>query len=180
MLTVVLQNFMKCLMRMFAEEDKGVVFYETVISLEWQAHTVIECVPLPWEQFEVIPGYFKVRHIPCRFLLPYANTTYLTRNPSSPPKPNGLSIRSSSTSPLAPVASGVPWCPTCPTSRSNSTTRARRGTDTLSRAVQLQTAMRRAWKRGRRVVGSSRSEWLFFYGYRKRSSQGDGQGAVDE
>ncbi|KAI5896716.1 uncharacterized protein SCHCODRAFT_02615633 [Schizophyllum commune H4-8] len=53
------KNFMKCLMRMFAEEDKGVVFYETVISLKWQAHTVIECVPLPWEQFEVIPGYFK-------------------------------------------------------------------------------------------------------------------------
>ena len=54
---------MKCLMRMFAEEDKGVVFYETVISLKWQAHTVIECVPLPWEQFEVIPGYFKVRFL---------------------------------------------------------------------------------------------------------------------
>ncbi|KAG6841263.1 hypothetical protein C0991_000403 [Blastosporella zonata] len=53
------RNFMKCLMRMFAEEDKGVVFYETVITLKWQKHTVIECVPLPWEQFELIPGYFK-------------------------------------------------------------------------------------------------------------------------
>ncbi|TFK40716.1 CwfJ C-terminus 1-domain-containing protein-like protein [Crucibulum laeve] len=53
------KNFMKCLMRMFAEEDKGVVFYETVISLKWQNHTCIECVPLPWEQFELIPGYFK-------------------------------------------------------------------------------------------------------------------------
>ncbi|TRM64016.1 CwfJ C-terminus 1-domain-containing protein-like protein [Schizophyllum amplum] len=53
------RNFMKCLMRMFAEEDKGVVFYETVLSLKWQAHTVIECVPVPWEHFEVIPGYFK-------------------------------------------------------------------------------------------------------------------------
>ena len=95
MLTVVPQNFMKCLMRMFAKDDKGVVFYETVISLKWQAHTVIECVPLPWEQFEVIPGYFKVRRIPCRILLPYVNTTYLNRNPSSPPKPNGPSTRSS-------------------------------------------------------------------------------------
>lgn len=51
---------MKCLMRMFAEEDKGVVFYETVINLKWQKHTVIECVPLPWVHFEQIPGYFKV------------------------------------------------------------------------------------------------------------------------
>ncbi|KAG6897766.1 hypothetical protein C0992_011435 [Termitomyces sp. T32_za158] len=53
------RNFMKCLMRMFAEEDRGVIFYETVITLKWQKHTVIECVPLPWEQFELIPGYFK-------------------------------------------------------------------------------------------------------------------------
>ncbi|KAF9257518.1 hypothetical protein L218DRAFT_965294 [Marasmius fiardii PR-910] len=53
------RNYMKCLMRMFAEEDKGVVFYETVISLKWQKHTCIECVPLPWDQFEILPGYFK-------------------------------------------------------------------------------------------------------------------------
>lgn len=53
---------MKCLMRMYAEDDKGVVFYETVISLKWQKHTCIECVPLPWEHFELIPGYFKVSH----------------------------------------------------------------------------------------------------------------------
>ncbi|KAI0766423.1 CwfJ C-terminus 1-domain-containing protein-like protein [Trametes elegans] len=53
------KNFMKCLMRMFAEEDKGVVFYETVLSIKAQKHTVIEAVPVPWEQFELIPGYFK-------------------------------------------------------------------------------------------------------------------------
>ncbi|KZP31432.1 hypothetical protein FIBSPDRAFT_1037429 [Athelia psychrophila] len=53
------KNFMKCLMRMFAAEDKGVVFYETVITLKYQKHTFIECVPLPWEQYEVIPQYFK-------------------------------------------------------------------------------------------------------------------------
>lgn len=50
-------------MRMFAEDDKGVIFYETVISLKWQKHTFIECVPLPWDQFELIPGYFKVRSL---------------------------------------------------------------------------------------------------------------------
>jgi hypothetical protein len=45
---------------MYAEEDKGVIFYETVISLKWQKHTCIECVPLPWEHYEDIPAYFKV------------------------------------------------------------------------------------------------------------------------
>ena len=52
---------MKCLMRMFAEEDQGVVFFETVLSLKKQKHTCIECVPMPWNQFDLIPGYFKVR-----------------------------------------------------------------------------------------------------------------------
>ncbi|OAX33380.1 hypothetical protein K503DRAFT_838391 [Rhizopogon vinicolor AM-OR11-026] len=53
------RNFMKSLMRMFAEEDKGVVFYETVVSLKSQKHTCIECIPLPWEKFDDIPAYFK-------------------------------------------------------------------------------------------------------------------------
>lgn len=53
-------------MRMFAEEDQGVIFYETVISLKWQKHTCIECVPLPWAQYEDIPGYFKVTKLICR------------------------------------------------------------------------------------------------------------------
>ncbi|KAJ7645525.1 CwfJ C-terminus 1-domain-containing protein-like protein [Mycena polygramma] len=53
------RNFMKCLMRMFAEDYQGVIFYETVISLKWQKHTCIECVPLPWAQYEDIPQYFK-------------------------------------------------------------------------------------------------------------------------
>lgn len=57
---IVSQNFMKCLMRMFAEEDKGVIFYETVLTLKYQKHTFIECVPVPWAEFEVLPGYFRV------------------------------------------------------------------------------------------------------------------------
>lgn len=58
--TLEMQNFMKCLMRMFAEQEKGVVFYETVINIRWQRHTFIECVPLPWDEFEAVPAYFKV------------------------------------------------------------------------------------------------------------------------
>ncbi|KAG1837591.1 CwfJ C-terminus 1-domain-containing protein-like protein [Suillus tomentosus] len=53
------RNFMKSVMRMFAEEDKGVIFYETVISLKPQKHTCIECVPLTWDKYDDIPAYFK-------------------------------------------------------------------------------------------------------------------------
>ena len=66
------QNFMKCLMRMFAEEEKGVVFFETVVTFKWQKHTCIECIPLRWEQFDDIPQYFKVRVIHLSLLLSYA------------------------------------------------------------------------------------------------------------
>jgi hypothetical protein len=54
---------MKTLMRMFAEQDQGVIFYETVLSFKKQKHTYIECVPMPWEQWELIPGYFRVRYL---------------------------------------------------------------------------------------------------------------------
>lgn len=59
---------MKCLMKMFADQDKGVIFYETVLNLKWQKHTFIECVPVPFEVFHDLPAYFKaslkVRHVP--------------------------------------------------------------------------------------------------------------------
>jgi hypothetical protein len=54
-------------MKMYAEEDKGVVFFETVVSMKKQKHTYIECVPVPWDLFDLLPGYFKVGHI--RFLV---------------------------------------------------------------------------------------------------------------
>lgn len=45
---------------MGADEGKGLIFYETVISLKWQKHTVIECVPVPLAHFDDLPAYFKV------------------------------------------------------------------------------------------------------------------------
>ncbi|CCA76281.1 hypothetical protein PIIN_10276 [Serendipita indica DSM 11827] len=54
-----IKNFMKCLIRMFDAEDRGAVFYETVISLRWQKHTYIECVPVSYNHFEQLPGYFR-------------------------------------------------------------------------------------------------------------------------
>ncbi|KAG8812293.1 hypothetical protein FRC17_002101 [Serendipita sp. 399] len=47
------------LIRMFDQEDKGVVFYEIIISLRWRKHTYIECFPVPYSHFEDMPGYFK-------------------------------------------------------------------------------------------------------------------------
>lgn len=51
---------MKTLMQMYAQQDKGVMFYETVLSLRGQRHTYIEAVPVPWEHFEELPAYFRV------------------------------------------------------------------------------------------------------------------------
>jgi len=51
---------MKTLIQMFAEQNRGVIFYETVLSLKWQKHTYIECVPVPYDTFQDLPQYFKV------------------------------------------------------------------------------------------------------------------------
>ena len=51
---------MKCLIRMAADNGSGYFFYETVINLKWQKHTVIECVPVPMEHFDDLPAYFRV------------------------------------------------------------------------------------------------------------------------
>ena len=54
------QNFMKCLMRMYAKENKGVLFYETILSFRQQRHTYIEAVPLPYALWQDAPAYFRV------------------------------------------------------------------------------------------------------------------------
>lgn len=52
------QNYMKCLMQAFASQNRGVVFYETVMSVKAQLHTAIEAVPVPADIYQVLPGYF--------------------------------------------------------------------------------------------------------------------------
>ncbi|KAI9271408.1 CwfJ C-terminus 1-domain-containing protein-like protein [Sporodiniella umbellata] len=54
-----IRNFQKCLMKMFHEQDKGVIFMETVTNLRSQRHTVIEAIPIPYGVYEDIPAYFK-------------------------------------------------------------------------------------------------------------------------
>ncbi|KAL6843544.1 hypothetical protein ACP4OV_026606 [Aristida adscensionis] len=54
------RNFKKCLLQMFAQQDKDVVFMETVVSLSKQRrHCMIECIPVPFEVSNNAPMYFK-------------------------------------------------------------------------------------------------------------------------
>ncbi|KAG9304760.1 hypothetical protein G9A89_003934 [Geosiphon pyriformis] len=54
-----IRNFMKCLIQMFDEANRGVIFMETVVNLGWQKHTVIECIPMPLDLVEDAPAFFK-------------------------------------------------------------------------------------------------------------------------
>jgi hypothetical protein len=51
---------MKTLMQMFAQEDKGVVFFETITSHKYQKHSYIEAIPVPFDLFDQLPIYFQV------------------------------------------------------------------------------------------------------------------------
>ncbi|GAA6006736.1 hypothetical protein JCM11491_003164 [Sporobolomyces phaffii] len=54
-----IKNFMKTLMQMFAEEDKGVVFFETITTHKYQKHSYIEAIPVPFDLFDQLPIYFQ-------------------------------------------------------------------------------------------------------------------------
>ncbi|XWS08844.1 hypothetical protein CRYUN_Cryun40dG0035200 [Craigia yunnanensis] len=55
-----IRNFKKCLIMMFAKQDKELVFLETVVGLAQQRrHCLIECIPLPREIAKQAPVYFK-------------------------------------------------------------------------------------------------------------------------
>ncbi|CAN1841167.1 CWF19-like protein 2 [Linum perenne] len=55
-----IRNFKKCLIMMFAKQDKEVVFLETVMGLAQQRrHCLVECIPLPQGVAKEAPLYFK-------------------------------------------------------------------------------------------------------------------------
>ncbi|KAM5553023.1 CWF19-like protein 2 [Rosa sericea] len=55
-----IRNFKKCLIMMFAKQEKDVVFLETVMGLAQQRrHCIIECIPLPQDIAKDAPLYFK-------------------------------------------------------------------------------------------------------------------------
>ncbi|KAL6519941.1 hypothetical protein OROMI_032835 [Orobanche minor] len=55
-----IRNFKKCLIMMFAKQEKDVMFLETVMGLAQQRrHCMVECVPLPRDVAKQAPVYFK-------------------------------------------------------------------------------------------------------------------------
>ncbi|CBI26380.3 uncharacterized protein LOC100264750 [Vitis vinifera] len=55
-----IRNFKKCLIMMFAKQEKDLVFLETVMGLAQQRrHCLVECIPLPRETAKQAPLYFK-------------------------------------------------------------------------------------------------------------------------
>ncbi|AFR94781.1 cell cycle control protein cwf19 [Cryptococcus neoformans C23] len=53
------RNFMKCLMRMHAQSNHGVIFFETITSFKSQRHSYIEAIPVPFHIFQDLPAYFR-------------------------------------------------------------------------------------------------------------------------
>lgn len=54
------RNFKKCLIMMFAKQEKDLIFLETVMGLARQKrHCLIECIPMPKEVAKQGPLYFK-------------------------------------------------------------------------------------------------------------------------
>lgn len=51
------RNWIKCLIRMFAVDNLGVLFFETVVKKT--SHTVINCIPVPADFYENSFGVFK-------------------------------------------------------------------------------------------------------------------------
>lgn len=69
-----IRNFKKCLIMMFAKQDKDVVFLETVVGLAKQRrHCMIECIPLPQGIAKEAPLYFKKVKISFPFVPPIQN-----------------------------------------------------------------------------------------------------------
>lgn len=55
-----IRNFKKCLIMLFAKQEKDVIFLETVMGLAQQRrHCLVECIPLPQEIAKQAPVYFK-------------------------------------------------------------------------------------------------------------------------
>nr|XP_014092631.2 CWF19-like protein 2 homolog [Bactrocera oleae] len=54
-----MNDFRKALTRMFAAQKKDVVFFEIATRLSRRPHLSIHCVPIPDEQAEMAPFYFK-------------------------------------------------------------------------------------------------------------------------
>ena len=86
---------------MHAKDNNGVLFYETICSFREQRHTFIEAVPLPFEQFQDAPAYFRVRPL----TNPLTNRWANERNQSWPLNQSGHNTRNLSISQTDQAAS---------------------------------------------------------------------------
>ena len=54
-----IKNFQKCLVQLAGAQNRRAVFFESVLSLRAQLHSVIEAVLLPADAMSLVPGVFK-------------------------------------------------------------------------------------------------------------------------
>lgn len=54
-----LRNFMKCLTRMYHEQGREVVFYETAAARRRHPHAALQAVPIPWDLGATAPAFFR-------------------------------------------------------------------------------------------------------------------------
>ncbi|KAI9722287.1 MAG: hypothetical protein M1812_001759 [Candelaria pacifica] len=54
-----IRNFMKCLMRMYHDQGRDVLFYENAAQPQRKKHAALEVVPLPYSLGETAPAFFK-------------------------------------------------------------------------------------------------------------------------
>ncbi|XP_030745795.1 CWF19-like protein 2 homolog [Sitophilus oryzae] len=52
-------DFRKALVRLFCSKDQDVIFFESALGFHKYPHTLLECIPLPKEEGDMAPIYFK-------------------------------------------------------------------------------------------------------------------------
>ena len=144
-------------MRMHAKDNKGVLFFETILSFKQQRHTYIEAVPLPFDQFQDAPAYFRVSPS----ISGMSGSRLIgVRNQSWLPSLNGRNIRNSLISVPDLEDFDGHLSPTCHILWYNGTTKAKRGMDTSSRVWRLveMKMLQDKWMKVIKVAASFQSE----------------------
>jgi Protein similar to CwfJ C-terminus 1 len=54
-----IRNFMKCLIRMYHDQGREVIFYENAATPQRKKHAAMEAVPLPYSLGETAPAFFR-------------------------------------------------------------------------------------------------------------------------
>jgi hypothetical protein len=54
-----IRNFMKCLIRLYHDQGREVIFYENAASPRRRKHAAMEVIPLPYSLGETAPAFFR-------------------------------------------------------------------------------------------------------------------------